>query len=378
MSYPLVSAVVLNFNGKKELGDAFVHCLTTVVNSDYPNLEIVFFDNGSTDDSVKVVKKEFSGNTNLKIVGITDNCGPSQGYNKAIEFAKGKYFIILNNDVALESNSISELVRAMENDSSIGIAQGKEMSFDKIHIWNVGCMLDRTFSTFPVGFQKEDHGQYNTAFEPTFASGACLIIRKSLIDRIGLFDPNYFIYHDDKDLSIRTRLAGFKVMYIPSSIVYHKEGGTLRSSKRVSKLTFYALNSRVGLVIKNLEFKSFFMNIAPIVLSYFITFIVMIFNRGGIIALKCLYWSLRNLKNDWKQRLTVQMYRRISDRELFKYFLDYSIFLSSIMPRPVKWLIGTQNNYAKPTSQLIDEYYSEHSKNPKNVLSGCLQVERGK
>ena len=265
----------MNFNGKEKLGDVLVHCLSSVLGSNYPNLEVIFFDNGSTDDSVRLVKQEFQLDTKLRIISIPVNCGAIQGYNKAVEYTRGKYVVLLNNDVELESDSIKNLVNVIENDSAIGIAHGKIMRFDRIHIQTVGNLLDLTFANcYAVGQNEEDHGQYDSPFEPTYPCGACMILRKSMLVKIGLFDPNYFFYHDDTDLGMRARIAGFKIMYVPSSIAYHKEGGTVDSSSKISELTFYVLISRVGLFIKNLEFKSILKIGIPMLVSYLLVHVL--------------------------------------------------------------------------------------------------------
>lgn len=362
MNYPLVSAVILNFNGKKNLPDILPRCLFSVLCSDYPNLEVIFFDNGSTDGSVEFVKQKFQSNAKLKIVAIHNNCGPGAGYNKAIEYTRGKYVIILNNDVELESDSIQELVSAMESDSAIGIAHSKIMFFDRLHIQSVGNLLDMNFSTVSIGNNEEDQGQYDSAFEPTFPPGACMILRRSMIEMIGLFDPNYFFYHDDIDVGLRARIAGFKVMYVPSSIAYHVEGGTMSGYTEKNGLNYYSLISRLGLFIKNFEFKSILKNGIPMLVSYFLA--ISIFLKNGDIALifKTFFWTISNFKNDWKSRQFIQhRIRRIPDSELFEYFIDYTLFLSGIrMTPPFKWIFGRHGSSAKSLKGLTDAYYRNH------------------
>jgi GT2 family glycosyltransferase len=360
MNPPLVSAIFLNYNGKEKLGDILIRCLRSILRSDYPNLEVIFFDNGSTDSSVEIVKQEFQSDDNLRIISISNNIGPNRAYNMALKYAKGEYLIILNNDVELEAGSIRELVNVMESDYTIGIANGKIMRFDHRHIQTVGGLMDLTFSKFDVGYDKLDQGQYDSAFEPTYPCGACMILRKSMIAKIGLFDPNYFFYHDDTDLGTRAMIAGYKVVYAPSSVAYHKEGGTVQNYSKTSILSFYLLNSRVGLFIKNLEFKTILKNLIPMFLSYVLNVFYMIKNGGAIFAFKSFFWNLGNFRNDWKRRLFIQRrLRRISDGDLLEHFLDYTIFLSEIMPRPLKWLLGNQSNFAKSVNQLTDDYYRE-------------------
>ena len=366
MSYPLVSAVILNFNGKTRLPEILLRCVSSVLNSDYPNLEVLFFDNGSTDGSVEFVKNETQSNARLRILAIRDNCGPAMGYNKAVEYATGKYVVILNNDVELESDSISELVSAIEGNPTIGIAHSKIMFFDRCHIQTVGNILDLTLCVVPAGTNEKDQGQYDSAFEPTIPPGSCMIIRRSLIERIGLFDSNYILYHDDIDFGLRTRLAGFKIMYVPSSIAYHVDHGTVSSSMNQSEMNYYTLNSRVGLSIKNFEFKSILTNGAPLFLSYILTLFTFLRNGGTILAFKSFFWSLGNFKNDWEHRQFVQKrIRKISDKELFENFMGYGLLISGVKTTPaLKWIFRNQSTPAKTLKGLTEIYYRNHKISP--------------
>jgi GT2 family glycosyltransferase len=376
LGYPLVSAVILNFNGKTKLPDILLSCISSVLNSDYPNLEVLFFDNGSTDNSTEFVKHETQSNARLKIITIRDNCGPAMGYNKAVEHAKGKYVVILNNDVELEPDSISELVSTMEGDPSIGIANSKIMFFDRCRIQTVGNMLDLTLCTFPVGTNEKDNGQYDLAFEPTFPPGSCMIIRRSLIERIGLFDPSYLLFHDDIDFGLRTRLAGFKVLYVPSSIAYHVDHGTICSSMDKIIMDYYSLNSRVGLFIKNFEYKSILRNAIPMSLSYILTLFTFIRDGSPTLAFKSFFWRIGNFKNDWKRRQFVQMrIRKISDKELFKNFINYNLLISGIKSiRLLKWFFGNQSNFANFLNMLADNYYRNHKTNPHAIGTDQTQA----
>lgn len=333
-----------------------------MLESDYPNLEVIFFDNGSTDDSVQFVKQRFQTDARLRIRGIPKNCGPGAGNNKAMEHTRGKYVAFLNNDVEMESGSIRELVKAMEKDSAIGIATSKIMFFDRRHINTVGNLLDLTMDSFCIGYNEEDQGQYDSVFEPTFPSGACMLLRRSMIERIGLFDPNYFFYHDDSDVGMRARLAGYKVMYVPSSVAYHKEGGTSSSSLEKNELIYHTLKSRVGLFTKNLEFKSILKLGIPMFVKYALDVSAFFLRGGAMLAAKSVLWSLANFKNDWKRRQIIQKrIRRVSDDELFKYFLGYSVFLFLIKTaRPLRYIAGHQGNPVKFVKRFIDAYYRNH------------------
>lgn len=362
LKYPLVSALILNFNGKEKLADILTRCVSSVLNSDYSNLEVIFFDNGSTDDSIEFVKKEIQTSAKLRIIAISRNRGPVTGLNKAMEYARGKYTVLLNNDVEVEPDSIRKLVDAMESDSTIGIAQSKILFFDRLHIQSAGNMLDLTLTARLIGYAEEAEGEYESVIETTFAHGACMILRKSMIERIGLFDPDYFFYHDDVDFSLRARLAGFKVVCVPTSIVYHKGGGTISDSFMRHADWHYSLNSRIGLLIKNLEFTSILKIGIPVFMNNILIMYGLVVHGNSILALKSAAWFFKSLRNNLRLRQVVQnRIRKIPDEDLFEHFLDYSIWLLHLKwTRPLCWIAKPKDSLGESISRVLDVYYHDH------------------
>jgi GT2 family glycosyltransferase len=372
---PSVSIIILNYNGKKFLGENCLYrCVSSVLNSDYPNFEVIFFDNGSRDDSVKFIKENFSANNKLKIIASPKNYGYSAGNNIALRYAKGKYVVLLNNDVEVKSNWLRELIEVMEADPTIAIAQSKILSFDGVTIQTAGNVLDITLSTYHVGFGEKDNGQYDRIFEITFASGAALIVRRSLIEKIGMFDPNYFFYHDDCDLCWRARLAGFKIVSVPSSIVYHKGKGTSISTFTEHQHFLLLLASRIGLLIKNPELKTI-LKLAPIVgISISMDVLGMILKGDFKTPLKLFLWTLRNLGHNLKYRIIVQrQIRKVNDEEVLKTFLDSSIFILRLQ-RSFAHITG--NNIRERFNELITPimwtYYRNHIFNVSKLNNECV------
>ncbi len=336
-----------------------IRCISSVLKSNYPNIDVVFFDNGSTDGSVEFVRKEFPSETRLRIIAIPDNYGPAAGFNKALEHTRGKYVVILNNDVEVESESVRELVKIMEDNPGIGIAHSKILSFDRIHIQGVGLALDPSLTAHSIGNTEEDKGQYNSVSEATAPSAACMILRRSMIEKTGLFDPNYFLYHDDVDLGLRARLSGFKVTYVPSSVVYHKGATTISNN---ASTMYHALISRVGLFIKNLEFRSMVKLWVPVFMRIILGAYDFLKKGEAIFALRSISWVLSNFRNDWKLRQIVQKrIRKVSDDELFEYFLDNSTFILHLKRTfLLGWTGRPQDNRFESVKPFLDVYYRDH------------------
>lgn len=338
-------------------------CLSSVLKTNYENFDVIFFDNGSTDNSVEYVQKMLGKNTKLKIVTNSKNLGFAQGNNLAITHASGDYIVLLNSDVEVENNWLLELVKVMENDPTIGIAQSKILDFDRIHIQNAGALLDAALDTYLIGHNQIDKGQYNKICEITFAHGAALITRRSVIEKIGLFDSNYFFYHDDCDFGWRARIAGYRVVLVPSSIVYHMSESTSSMFFRKNEKYLYAHCSCIGLLLKNLETKNLpkFGTIMSINIAMDAMGLV---QRGDTKTLRDLIiWTIKNFRHNWRKRLTVQKrIRQVSDDKVLKYFAGMSIMIPYKMRRNLDALMGnkTYDNFNRIVNLIAEDYYRKH------------------
>ena len=248
---PRVAIVILNWNGKKWL-EKF---LPSVIQTDYPNLQIVVGDNASTDDSVAFVNKKYP---QIKIINNTINYGYAGGYNEVLNKIDANYFILLNSDVEVPKHWIQPVIRLMQQDEKIAAAQPKIKSYTHKrqfeHAGAAGGFIDLNGFTFCRGrlfdFVETDVGQYNTNGEIFWASGAALFIKKSAWIAVGGLDSDLFSHMEEIDLCWRLKNLGYKIMYCAESEVYHVGGGTLNASN--SYKTY--LNFRNNLIImqKNL------------------------------------------------------------------------------------------------------------------------------
>jgi GT2 family glycosyltransferase len=360
---PLVSIIVLNYNGKTVLGPEFLsRCLSSVLSSEYQNFQVIFFDNRSADGSVEFVRRKFGQNPSIKIVSGQRNYGFALGSNQALSHAQGKYIVLLNNDVEVHPRWLQGLANVLETDSSVGIAQSKVLCLDRVHVQTVGNLFDPSLTVYLIGCGEEDKGQYNRKCEATFACGAALMTRRSLINNIGLFDPNYFWYHDDSDLSWRARLAGFKVVVVPSSIIYHKGMGTSERTFGAREETFYYLTSRFGLFVKNFGSRSLLKFGRLLLMSMTMDSAGLLLQREGRTLLRFLAWIPKNFKENWKNRMIVQKrIRKVSDEEILKSFLNSSLFVLR-MKRAFGRLLRSRlyPSFDEAVRQATRDYYLNH------------------
>ena len=240
MSQPKVAVVILNWNGQKYL-EQF---LPSVLASEYNNLEVVVADNGSSDDSISFVKKQFPA---VSIISFPRNYGFAKGYNEAFKQIASDYVVILNSDVEVQSGWIQPMVDLLESDSTIVGCQPKILSYQRKNVFDyagaAGGWIDKYGYPFGKGrvfdVCEVDHGQYDQS-EPIFwASGAALFIRYHAFLELKGFDEYFFAHQEEIDLCWRLQLAGYKLYSCPESVVYHLGGGTLpRGNSRKTYLNF--------------------------------------------------------------------------------------------------------------------------------------------
>lgn len=250
-TYPSVAVVILNWNGKSYL-EKFLH---SVLNSNYPVLEIIVADNASSDDSVEFVKKNFPS---IKVIRNAANLGFAGGYNQALNQVNSDYFVLLNSDVEVEPNWIKPVIQLMETNPLIAAAQPKIKNYNRKDFFEyagaAGGFLDiygypfcrgRIFDTV-----EQDNGQYNRSREVFWASGAACFIKKSAWIEAGGLDAEFFAHMEEIDLCWRLKNLGYKIMYCADSTVYHIGGGTL--TKENPKKTFLNFRNNLIMLQKNL------------------------------------------------------------------------------------------------------------------------------
>ena len=249
VKFPKVSIIIVNWNGKRLLED----CLISVFSQTYINYNVILVDNGSTDGSVEYVKIKFP---KVKTIELNNNYGFAKanniGIKKAFRDNSVKYVITLNNDTKTEKDWLSFLVKVMETDESIGSAQSKVLFFyENNTLDNVGILICKDGSACNKGINEKNIG-YNNVEEIFGTCAASAIYRRETLEKIGLFDDDFFAYMEDVDLAWRIRLSGWRSVLIPNSIVYHIHSASAPSSE----FKIFLINRNIIFVlIKNLPIK---------------------------------------------------------------------------------------------------------------------------
>jgi len=212
-----VAVVILNFKVKA----LTLKCIDSVKNSDFKDLEIIVVDNDSGDGIGQDLKKD----STIKFIQNNKNSGFSGGNNLGIQQAlkdQSEYILILNPDTTVDQKAIGILVKKMKQYDT-DIVCPKIYFDDKKTIWYAGGLFDKAnVLGSHRGVDEEDKGQYDQDSETDGITGAALMIKREVFEKIGLFDDRYFLYYEDSDLYFRAKQANFKIMYIADAKVYHK------------------------------------------------------------------------------------------------------------------------------------------------------------
>ena len=223
MSQPKVSIIILNWNG---LADT-VECLESLKKVTYTNYEVLLVDNASAGDDVKVLRDRFGGY--IHIIQNDKNFGFAEGNNIGMRYVLNRgtdYVLLLNNDTAVAPDFLDEMVKVGKSDEKIGVLGPKIYFYDEPNIiWEAGGRINWWLGAIRVcGDREEDVGRYDNLAERDFLSGAALLLKAQLLQKISLLDSSFFFGFEDYDLCIRARRAGFRVVYVPKAKVWHKVG----------------------------------------------------------------------------------------------------------------------------------------------------------
>lgn len=317
---PLVSIIIVNWNGLGILKD----CLSTLVRVNYKDLEIIVVDNGSVDGSIEFLEEFKFRGEEIILIKNSNNLGFAIANNQGFEKAKGAYILLLNNDTKVEPNFLSLLVKKLESEPQVGVIQPKIFIMDKKdYLDNVGSYLTRLGFLQHVGFMEKDSSIYNTERIIFSAKGACMLIKREVIEKVGLFDCDFGSYFEESDFCWRVWLAGWKVMFYPEAKIYHKVGF---SSKRQNQIfvNYHSNKNRICTLIKNLNITNLFLIVSAhllINLGLSLFYLIKLQLAKSWMIWKAILWNIWFLPKTLIKRSQVQKLRRVSDEFLFQDIL---------------------------------------------------------
>lgn len=311
---PLVSIIVVTFNSQKYIKD----CLGAVMKTNYPSLEIIVVDNNSQDKTREIVEGEFS---KVKLIKSGLNLGYAGGNNLGVSKAKGDYIAILNPDTQVLRDWLKPLVEAIKP-SNIAACQPKIMLLQEKNLINLtGKTTHFLGFDWPTDYQKKDYKISQK--EITSFSGSAFLVKKEIFRKLGGFDEDFFMYYEDGDLSWRLRLAGYKILLVPESVVYHEYKYQPKEEyQRVRKKFYFLERNRLLMILKNYSWRTLILLLPAICFMekgmnfYFLT-------KGWFWEKWRGYlWLGQHFNKILSKREKIQKRRQLSDKEICQSFVD--------------------------------------------------------
>lgn len=253
--HPVASVIVVNWNGERLLPD----CLASLHAQTFQDFEIIVVDNGSKNVPVMPL---FNG---ALLICLPENRGFAGGNNAGIAESKAKYIALLNNDARAGEEWLAELVATAELNPGVGMFASKVLRTDG-SIDSAGCTV------YPDGVgvcrgRGKDGSQYDQPGYVTFPSGCAALYRREMLNEIGAFDANFFMYCEDTDLGTRAQKAGWRCLYVPTAKVEHLYSQTM-GAYSLKKL-FYVERNRLYLMAKNFTLKQVVFSLPYTAIRYF-------------------------------------------------------------------------------------------------------------
>jgi GT2 family glycosyltransferase len=246
MTAPRVSIILLSFNDWKET----LECLKSLANVTYPNLEVIAVDNGSTNpplDQARAIRPD------LTIIENGKNLGYAEGNNIGIRYAiehGADYVLVQNNDTILAPDFLEALVQSAEsNPSAAFVGPLVYHHSEPTVIQSAGGLMTRTWRAYHRGQNEQDAGQYSRVEPVAWVSGCSILGRSSALKKIGLLDPEFFIYSEELDWCIRAGEAGFQVLLVPQSKIWHK--GVQRDYRPSPRVVYLSVRNELLLLKKH-------------------------------------------------------------------------------------------------------------------------------
>lgn len=300
---PLVSVIVVNYNGRSYLKT----CLDSLLATVGQEVELLLIDNQSSDDSVDFVQRNYP---QVRLIQNRENSGYAGGNNLGVRYAQGDYLVILNPDTAVQPNWLQPLIAPLQYNPRIGITTPTLLLMDNPERLNTaGNAMHLSGLTLCRGM-----GQPKELYEKTAvvsaASGAAFAIRRSLFEALGGFDSRFFMYMEDTDLSLRTQLMGFTILHVPESAVLHDY--VLKFGRHK---TYFQERNRYLMLLKNARWATLLWLLPSLLLAEIITwgFILLKDRSNWRNKLSAYSYLIRNWQPIMKARRQSQAQRQMPD-----------------------------------------------------------------
>jgi GT2 family glycosyltransferase len=303
---PKAAVIIVNTNELHHLKK----CLPTVTKQTYSRYEVLVVDNNSTDGSVEYIGENFPS---VRVIQNKANLGFPAANNVGFQNTDAEFLAALNPDTEVEPTWLSELIAALQTHPEAGLVTSQILLMsNREKINTCGNEVSLTGFVFCRGLEM-DATDSTSVEEVAAVSGAAFAIRREVLDKIGGFDGDLWLYVEDTDLSWRTRLAGYICLFVPTSVAYHQYGLRLTDRK-----FFHYERNRHLLLLKNLSVRTLFVLAPSLIFSEIITWGYALLKGKGYVAgkLRGYQWLIQHRRQIIAKRQEAQSLRKICDREL--------------------------------------------------------------
>jgi GT2 family glycosyltransferase len=304
----IASFIIVNWNGRHLLED----CINSILSQTCLSFEIILVDNASSDTSVQFITERFPM---VKIIALAENTGFTGGNIAGLEQAVGNFIILLNNDAVLTDRWLEVMLAELSSDATIGFCSSKIVIAGTDKIDSVGDTFTTAFTGTKMG-EYESEKKFTVRRQVPGACAAAVIYKREMLNEIGFLDDDFFLNHEDTDLNMRAWLAGWRCLFVPEAVVYHKVSASIGALSDTSVYYFARNNEWVWL--KNVPLKYMICNLPHRILYECASFGYFCLLKGRwrpFLRGKC--DALMGAPAILKKRRAVQVLVRLCDAEIY-------------------------------------------------------------
>jgi GT2 family glycosyltransferase len=307
---PAVTVAILNYNGRELLEVV----LPSLAAQTYTDFETVVVDDCSSDDSLDYLRRNWP---DIRVVRTGDtNVGVAAALNVAVKSARGPLIALLNNDIELDPEWLSQMVAALDSHPDAGSAACKMLNYWRRNELDcAGDVLSVDGSAYGRGHKELDRGQYDREEEVFAPTAGAALYRSRAFEQVGLFDESFVAYFEDVDWGLRARLMGWRTRYVPSAVAYHMGSATTNGVKNP---LYYEMQRRniIAILVKDMPTDLLIRHL-PIIIRRQVGAIFDSVTRGMVIAhIRALIGAAARMPQWLRARSRIQASRKISSREL--------------------------------------------------------------
>jgi GT2 family glycosyltransferase len=313
---PEISVIIPHWNAKHLLET----CLSALRHQTFRNFETILVDNGSEDGSPDYVRTSFP---EVRLLALPDNRGFTGGVLAGYEQANGELIVLLNNDTEADPRWLEAIHNASRIYPEAGSFASKMMYFDERgRVENCGFDLGIGGATVDLGRDEPDGPEWGQPRSVFGACGGAATYRRRMLEDIGFLDPEFIMIYEDVDLSFRAQLRGYKCVYVPGAIVYHRYRVTIGEAP--SRQVFYSQRNIEFVFLKNMPLALILRSLPQRLLYEVGAAIYFSKNGNGTAFLRAKVDVLRCLPSIWQKRKDIQNRKTMPDSQMRKVLQNSS------------------------------------------------------